>query len=575
MRLLVVSTSEGDTANQSIALEDLVGRGHTIESLDIPSSGLPRRAGRSAKRTGRAFKYTPEPLIESWRVARHVHRGSGPGDVVVVSDREGIGGILALEEATRPQGERRRMWTIAGDGLFLRSMLIAGTTDGVDEFDRSAIDWELVQYRYSEHVFATSRAAVDVLRAAGVSAELLTGPRNPHDRETGSRGTGVWAPGSVSRRNRSGDVMRAVASVPDLELTVSNSDVDDRIWSGSTWDALSGIRSILGERLERGDRPSERPSCVVVADALVPPDGPTTEWRSSGIPVLAVAGSVASAMWPEAATWRTTDDLVALLRGRLPDSSPSTVSLSPHLISRTVDEQRARRVSVGVPIFGSTDYLDECINSIMEQSQVPHEVLLIDDGSLSANVDAALSAWTVREPEMIRVLQQSNRGVCVARNRMIESMTGDAFLLIDQDDVLEVDFIQRTAEALRQDNSLWAVAAWTEFFGDYEGIEAKPPFDRRVGLRENPIVSTAALVDMRVRDEGIHYEPDMAFLYCEDWHYWSQIIGAGGQMGLVPKPLIRHRVHQASGGFQRTELAHRIGKARAIEPLLSCPSPPG
>ena len=40
-------------------------------------------------------------------------------------------------------------------------------------------------------------------------------------------------------------------------------------------------------------------------------------------------------------------------------------------------------------------------------------------------------------------------------------------------------------------------------------------------------------------------------------------------MGLVPEPLIRHRVHLASGGFHRTELAHRIGKARAVEPLLA------
>jgi hypothetical protein len=73
---------------------------------------------------------------------------------------------------------------------------------------------------------------------------------------------------------------------------------------------------------------------------------------------------------------------------------------------------------------------------------------------------------------------------------------------------------------------------------------------------------------MSVRDAGIRFAPDLAFLYCEDWHLWSQIIAAGGRMGLVPEPLVRHRVHPASGGFQRTELAHRIGKARAIEPLL-------
>ena len=134
--------------------------------------------------------------------------------------------------------------------------------------------------------------------------------------------------------------------------------------------------------------------------------------------------------------------------------------------------------------------------------------------------------------------------------------------------MLEPGFISRTAEALRQDDDLWAAATWTVFFGEYEGIEAKPPFDRRVGLRENPIVSTAVLVDMSVRDLGIRFAPDLAFLYCEDWHLWSQIVAAGGRFGLIPEPLVRHRVHAASGAFQRTDRAYEIGKARASEPLL-------
>jgi GT2 family glycosyltransferase len=111
------------------------------------------------------------------------------------------------------------------------------------------------------------------------------------------------------------------------------------------------------------------------------------------------------------------------------------------------------------------------------------------------------------------------------------------------------------------------VACWTEFFGDYEGVEAKPPFDHRVGLRENPIVSTSALVDMKVREMGIRFAPDLAFIYCEDWDVWAQIAAAGGKFGLVPRPLARHRVHAASGGHLRTELGHALGRARATQHL--------
>jgi glycosyltransferase involved in cell wall biosynthesis len=231
-------------------------------------------------------------------------------------------------------------------------------------------------------------------------------------------------------------------------------------------------------------------------------------------------------------------------------------------------------VSVGVPVFGSVDYLAECVESILAQDQQPHEIVLLDDGSESRAVDAALASWQQRAPDLVRVDAQPNRGVCVARNRMIESMTGDAFVLVDQDDVLDERFISRTAAALRQDPSLWAVATWTRFFGVYEGIEAKPPFDRRVGRRENPIVSTAALIDMAVADRGLRFDPELAFIFGEDWHFWSQIVAAGGRMGMVPEPLIKHRTHQASGGYLRTALALQLGKERATAPLRESPARP-
>jgi glycosyltransferase involved in cell wall biosynthesis len=214
-------------------------------------------------------------------------------------------------------------------------------------------------------------------------------------------------------------------------------------------------------------------------------------------------------------------------------------------------------------VYRDVRFLDECVESIIGQSQPPSEILLIDDGSRSAEVDAALERWALNRQPPIRVLRQPNRGVCVARNALLEAMSGDAFLLVDSDDILERTFIEQTATALRANPDIDAVATWTEFFGDYQGVEAKPPFDHRVGRRENPIISTCVLVDMATRDRGIRFDPDLAFIYCEDWDFWARIVAGGGRFGLVPEPLVRHRVHDASGAHRRTELAHRIGQARA------------
>lgn len=542
-----------------------------IEMLDLRSVRVPRSERRRIEHELERFSHTPEPLVRSWEIAARVIGATKPGDIVVFTDRGGPGGVFAQMQTSKPAEQRRSVWTVACEGIALETMLVAGTIEHLEMPIASAVDWELVQYRDSAVVLAAAAAAVETLAGVGVDAHLV-------DIADGIGGVGshqtvehVRAPGPVSRKNRSGDVLRAVASIPDVRVAVSETDVPDLVWNGTTWDSLGGVRAVLGDRVSRTDEPRKPPDIVVLGDPLIAPDSETAAWRDAGVRITSTRGSVAAGLWNDIETWETADDLAELIRGASGLPRPVLYVWDRSLKPVPSDSSRARRVSVGVPVFRNIAYLDACLESIVNQSEPPFEVLVIDDGSESAAVSAALASWSERAPHLIRVLSQPNRGVCVARNRMIDAMVGDAFVLVDQDDTLDTDFIRKTAQALRNDSSLWAAATWTEFFGEYQGIEAKPPFDRRVGMRENPIVSTAALVDMRVRAEKISFAPDLAFLYCEDWHYWSQIVEAGGRVGLVPEPLVRHRVHHASGGFQRTELAHQIGTARATGPLGCVP----
>lgn len=567
MTISVLDTGAGVSENTQLVV-DAIRRDTPVEVVVVDSIKVRRRLRRQIEEVERQFAHTPQPLIESWRVAQKVIGATQPGDVIIVGDRDGTGGVLALIESSAPIEQRRQVWTVAGDGTALETMLATGTIDHVEMPVASSIDWELTQYAYSSVVLATAPAAVDTLDRLGVGAHLVD--ISEADRETAPQGppAHVFAPGPVSRGNRTGEVLRAVASIPDVRIDVSSIDTEDLIWSGTTWDTFGGVRTVLGDRLTRSDDTARHADTVVLGDPVKVPDATVRSMHANGARVLASEGSVAAALWPGIATWGTSDELAALLAGGSSSGRVPPTFWTGSIEAPGADNGRARRVSVGVPVFRNVEFLDACIVSIVNQTDRPHEIVIIDDGSGSDEVSRALSSWTDREPGLVRVITQPNRGVCVARNTIIEAMTGDAFVLVDQDDVLEPEFTLRTAQALRQDPSMWAVASWTRFFGEYQGIEAKPPFDRRVGLRENPIVSTAALVDMRVREDGVLFAPDLAFIFCEDWHYWSQIVALGGRVGLVPEALVNHRVHLASGGFQRTELAHRVGSARAIEPLL-------
>ncbi len=532
--------------------------------LDVDDATLPLR-DRKGRKLDSLVRHTPEPLLRSWRVARNLAWATRPGDVVVASDTAGLAGVFALMQASNPPGERRRIWTVAGDSAYLKLRLVAQTHEGLPQPAESEVDWEIVHYRFSERILATAPKAVAELARIGVGAELIEPPETFDAPPLEAAPSRWWIPGPVSRRSQTGEILRALTSVPDATATVTNRDTEDGIWTGTTWEALRHVREVLGGRVQRGDRPSTRPDVVVVGDPYDCPDRATRDLINQGIPVVVPVGSTCSLLWPDAPRWETADDLTAILTGESDGAvEPPTLSPTPPTPCRSP----AERISVGIPIFRDVRFLDECVESVLSQELPPHEVILIDDGSNSAEVDDAVAAWEERD-RRIRVIRTQHRGVCVARNTALEAMEGDSFVFVDADDILEAEFLAKTAEMLRGDDRLWAVASWTRFFGGYEGVEAKPPFDARVGRRENPIISTAALVDMAVRAEGIRFAPDLAFLYCEDWHFWSQIVAAGGWMGLVPEPLVRHRVHTSSGGFLRTELGQALGKTRATEPLRS------
>ena len=579
-RVVAVLIEADDEQYLSFAVDAFAAAGVDVSSYRVPATGYPADLSDEQSRLHNSFTATPETLTEAWRVARWLETETHPQDVVLVSDHGGGAGVFALEQAMRDQRQRRTVVAVAGQGVALHWLDVAGTMGGLAGEAISSADWELVLYRFATTVVCLGEYSADLLSGLGVGA-------TPLPIASGGAGPAPWAkasplirlPEPVSRRSRTPEMLRALAAAaPALSgavLSISASDEPDEVWEGNTWEARGPLPDGLEAALVR-EHESPQPDIVLLGDSLAQPSKESRRAAEAGAHMVVRTGSAAAALWPSATSWRDEQHLAAILQGdaeaELPGPPPPTADVDPLLSPQPENVDRARRVSVAVPVYRDVRYLAECVESLLAQAQQPHEILLIDDGSHTDAVDEALAGWAEAHPVTIRVLRQENRGVCAARNTALDAMTGDAFVLVDADDMLHPEFVEACAVALRANPELSAIATWTEFFGDYEGVEAKPPFDRRVGLRENPIVSTCVLVDMAIRDNGIRFTDDMAFFFCEDWDVWSKIVAAGGSFGLVPRALARHRVHRASGGFRRTELAHAIGRARAMSHLRDMPA---
>jgi len=91
-------------------------------------------------------------------------------------------------------------------------------------------------------------------------------------------------------------------------------------------------------------------------------------------------------------------------------------------------------ISIIVPVYNVEDFLDACLESIVNQSYQHLEVLVVDDGSTDRCSDMC-DRWAQRD-ERIRVIHQTNAGLSAARNTALDAMTGEWVVMVDSDDVL-------------------------------------------------------------------------------------------------------------------------------------------
>lgn len=92
------------------------------------------------------------------------------------------------------------------------------------------------------------------------------------------------------------------------------------------------------------------------------------------------------------------------------------------------------KISVIVPVYNVEEYLEECLDSIFEQTLSPIEVICVDDGSTDSSPE--ILKRYAEKYENLRVIRKENGGLSSARNAGLDAAQGEYLLYIDSDDWL-------------------------------------------------------------------------------------------------------------------------------------------
>lgn len=108
-------------------------------------------------------------------------------------------------------------------------------------------------------------------------------------------------------------------------------------------------------------------------------------------------------------------------------------------------------ISVIVPIYKVEEYLDRCVESIVNQTYRNLEIILVDDGSPD-NCPKMCDRWVERD-NRIKVAHKENGGLSDARNAGMSFATGEIISFIDSDDWIELDMFEKMLNRMQNDNS--------------------------------------------------------------------------------------------------------------------------
>lgn len=203
------------------------------------------------------------------------------------------------------------------------------------------------------------------------------------------------------------------------------------------------------------------------------------------------------------------------------------------------------RVSAVITAYNSEAFIAEAINSVLKQSRVVDEIVVVDDGS----TDGTRRIVAEFADQGIKFVQQQNMGAGGARNKGIRETSGEFIAFLDADDMwlenktrLQVNYLTAHPEA----GLVSGFAHWWNIAKKTVRISGEVPKNMHTLRREilvhnilgNPsmvMVRRAALAETGLFSENIRWG--------QDWDLWIRMV-ARFDAAVIPKPVTIYRWHR-------------------------------
>lgn len=213
-----------------------------------------------------------------------------------------------------------------------------------------------------------------------------------------------------------------------------------------------------------------------------------------------------------------------------------------------------------MPAFNAAQHIRESIQSVIEQTFVDWDLIVVDDGSTDETFAVADSFSNSR----IRCVRRPNGGQAAARNTGVVNTHGEFVAFLDADDLWLPEKLDRQIEVARRTHADVVYCDGYVFFDNGDN-ERSDFFAVVPGLKGgsammpllyqyNRIATLSAMVKRNVIESVGLFDESRLFQNCEDYELWLRLARAGNTFYGMSDKLMRYRRHEASTTHRNSKM---------------------
>ncbi len=208
-------------------------------------------------------------------------------------------------------------------------------------------------------------------------------------------------------------------------------------------------------------------------------------------------------------------------------------------------------ISVVIPLYNHERYIDDAIDSLLQQTMPPFEIIIIDDGSQD-NSWQRVQRRAKDEPRIIAWSQQ-NQGAHCTLNSGLNRATGEYLAILNSDDVYHPQRLEFCLQAIQADPALDVVCTALAFINEKgrscnnSWYEEALAFYRKIGdlslalINGNFLMTTSNLFMHRSAWSDLGTFANLR--YAHDLDFFLRAISCNKRMVILDNPLLYYRTH--------------------------------